>query len=90
MYVSQMILFCRDPRGETVTTVTPMPSVMATITAQAQANQGQILSNKELKGKVSSMAKTIEDKDKTIAELLAKVQSLTQRNEGNLQYLTLK
>ena len=71
-----MVLFCRDPQGETITTVaTPMQSVMASVSGAP--NQAQPSNNKEWEAKISTLERDSNDKDKTIAELLERIRSLT-------------
>ena len=73
----QMILFYRDPQGETITTATPVQSVLASVTATP--NQMQVLKNKEWEVKISTLERTVNDKDKTIMELLERIQGLEQK-----------
>lgn len=53
----------------------------------APASQlGQALTNKELEAKMSSLERAMDDKDKTIAELLEKIQDLS--NHTDIQQLS--
>lgn len=77
LLIPQMILFCRDPQGETITTATPVQSALASVTATP--NQTQVSKNKEWEVKISALERTVNDKDKTIMELLERIQGLTQK-----------
>ena len=70
-----MVLLYRDPQGETITTVTQVPSVIFTSNPSMKRKSPD---NKEWEVKISTLEKAVEDKDKTIAELWEKIRVLTK------------
>lgn len=75
-----MVLLCRDPQGETVTTVptvTPVPTIRATATP----SQGQVLTcdNSNWEKKVSSLKEAMDEKDRIISQLQDKIKVLTEK-----------
>ena len=70
-----MVLFYHDPHGETVTTVTQVPSV---ISSSAPSLKRKSPNNKEWEIKISTLERAMDDKDKTIAQLWEKIRALTK------------
>lgn len=71
-----MILLYHDPQGETITTVTQVPSVISGTANPSMTRKSP--NDKEWEVKISTLERTVEDKDKTIAELWEKIRVLTK------------
>ena len=75
-----MILFCRDPQGETIiAAASPMQSALASVTVPVPPHQMLASTNKEFNAKITTLERAMDGKDKTIIDLLERIQDLTQK-----------